>query len=181
MINFKKLRQFLTKNERNKVYLRKNKRSARLVADNKLKTKSILNKAGINVPRLIVKFRNVGELDKFKWEVLEGNFVVKPSMGYGGDGIIVVRRRGKYAGEWVRMDGSIVTTQDLIRHCHEILVGKYSLHNISDSVIVEERIKIHPMFLSITKAGTPDIRVIIYNRVPVMAMFRIPTEKSGGK
>jgi len=46
---------------------------------------------------------------------------------------------------------------------------------------VEDRIKIHPMFLAITKAGTPDIRVIIYNKVPVMAMFRIPTEKSGGK
>jgi len=181
MINFKKLKQFLTKNERNKVYLRKNKRSARLVADNKLKTKAILGKAGINVPKLIIRFRNVIELEKFKWEALEGNFVIKPASGYGGEGIVIVRRRGKYAGEWIKMDGTLISTQDLVSHCQEILAGKYSLHNIPDFVIVEERIKIHPMFLSITKAGTPDIRVIIYNKVPVMAMFRIPTEKSGGK
>lgn len=181
MINFKKLKQFLTKNERNKVYLRKNKRSARLIADNKLKTKSILSKAGITVPKLIIRFRDINELEKFKWEALEGNFVIKPASGYGGEGIIIIRRRGKYAGEWVKMDGSMVSTQDLISHCQEILGGKFSLHNIPDKVIVEERIKIHPMFLSITKAGTPDIRVIIYNKVPVMAMFRIPTEKSGGK
>jgi len=48
-------------------------------------------------------------------------------------------------------------------------------------VLIEERIKIHPLFLALTKSGTPDIRVIVYNNVPVMAMLRIPTEKSGGK
>jgi len=37
------------------------------------------------------------------------------------------------------------------------------------------------MFLNLTKAGTPDVRVIVYNKVPVMAMFRIPTLQSGGK
>jgi len=181
MINFKKLRQFLTKNERNKIYLRKNKKSARMIADSKLKTKLILAKAGINVPNLIAKFGNYEALEKFKWEKLEGNFVIKPTSGYGGDGIIIIRRRGKYACDWIKMDGGIISTQDIVRHCQEILVGKYSLHNLPDSVIVEERIKIHPMFLSITKAGTPDIRVIVYNKIPVMAMFRIPTEKSGGK
>jgi len=181
MINFKKLRQFLTKNERNKTYLRKNKKSARSVADSKLRTKTILHKSGINVPKLIVRFRSEKDLTKFRWEDLEGNFVVKPASGYGGEGIIIVRKRGKYAGDWVKMDGSIISTPDVIRHCQEILIGKFSLHNTPDSVIVEERIKIHPMFLSITKTGTPDIRVIVYNKVPVMAMFRIPTDKSGGK
>lgn len=48
-------------------------------------------------------------------------------------------------------------------------------------MIFEERIKIHPMFLTLTKSGTPDIRIIIFNRVPIMGMFRIPTEKSDGK
>ena len=37
------------------------------------------------------------------------------------------------------------------------------------------------MFLNLTKSGTPDVRVIVYNKVPVMAMFRIPTLQSGGK
>lgn len=181
MIDLKKYKQFLTKNERNAVYLRKNKSEARIIADNKLKTKKILEESDINVPRLIKIFRSLRTLEKFKWERLEGNFVIKPASGFGGDGILIIRRRGKYAGDFVKMDGSIISSVDLKMHCQEILAGKYSLHGTADSVIVEERIKIHPMFLSITKAGTPDIRVIVYNKVPVMAMFRIPTEKSGGK
>ncbi len=181
MAKFRKLRQFLTKNERNKVFLRKNKPSARIVADSKLKTKKILTKSGINVPCLITKFSRQGDLDQFDWRKLEGNFVIKPASGYAGEGIIIIRKRGKYADEWVGMDGSVITTGDLIRHCREILGGKYSLYNMPDEVIVEERIKIHPMFLSITKSGTPDIRVIVYNQVPVMAMLRIPTEKSGSR
>lgn len=179
--NLSQYNQFLTKNERNKVYLRKNSAKGRAVADSKLRTKIILDKAEVGVPKLIKRFRTVNELEKFTWEILEGNFVIKPVSGYGGEGIIIIRRRGKWAGEWQKMNGEIITTQDIKLHCQEILAGRYSLHGTPDAVLVEERIKIHPLFLALTRTGTPDIRVIVYNKVPVMAMFRIPTEKSGGK
>ncbi|MFA5532745.1 MAG: sugar-transfer associated ATP-grasp domain-containing protein [Candidatus Shapirobacteria bacterium] len=168
-------------NERNKVYLRKNTAAGKTIADSKFKTKKILMKNGVTVPKLIKRFKTGEDLEKFKWEELEGNFVIKPESGYGGEGILIIRRRGKWAGEWQKMNGNIVSTSDLNLHCQEILAGRYSLHAMPDKVLVEERIKIHPLFLALTKAGTPDIRVIIYNNVPVMAMFRIPTEKSGGK
>jgi alpha-L-glutamate ligase-like protein len=180
-INLRKYRQFLTKNERNKIYLRKNNATGKAIADSKYKTKKILAKNGVTVPQLMAHFKNEKDLEKFRWEDFEGNFVIKPESGYGGEGIIIIRRRGKWAGEWQKMNGEIITTQDIKLHCQEILAGKYSLHAMPDSVLVEERIKIHPLFLALTKSGTPDIRVIVYNRVPVMAMFRIPTEKSGGK
>lgn len=179
--NLSQYNQFLTKNERNKVYLRKNSASGRAVADSKWRTKKLLEKAGVGVPKLIKRFKTVKGLEKFRWEDLEGNFVIKPVSGYGGEGIIIIRRRGKWAGEWQKMNGEIITTQDIKLHCQEILAGRYSLHGMPDGVLVEERIKIHPLFLALTKTGTPDIRVIVYNKVPVMAMFRIPTEKSGGK
>jgi len=181
MFNLRKYRQFLTKNERNKIYLRKNNATGKAIADSKYKTKKLLAKNGVGVPKLIARFKSEKSLDNFRWEDLEGNFVIKPESGYGGEGIIIVRRRGKYAGDWQKMNGEIITTQDIKLHCQEILAGKYSLHAMPDRVLVEERIKIHPLFLALTKAGTPDIRVIVYNKVPVMAMFRIPTEKSGGK
>ncbi|MGI5841399.1 MAG: sugar-transfer associated ATP-grasp domain-containing protein [Patescibacteria group bacterium] len=181
MIKLKEYRRFLTKNERNKVYLRKNGTKGRVIADSKYRTKRALAKAGVMVPKLIARFENEEELSSFRWEDLEGNFVVKPVSGYGGEGIIIVRRRGKWAGEWQKMSGERISTQEINLHCREILSGRYSLHGMPDNVLVEERIKIHPKFLSLTKAGTPDIRVIVYNKVPVMAMFRIPTEKSGGK
>jgi len=181
MFNLKQYRQFLTKNERNKVYLRKNSGEGRAVADNKYKTKKKLEKKGVAVPTLLARFRSWGEVEGYAWEKLEGNFVLKPVSGYGGEGIVIVRRRGKWAGEWHKMDGNLVNIGDLKRHCQEILMGKYSLHGSSDSVLLEERVKIHPLFLNLTRWGTPDIRVIVFNKVPVMAMLRVPTEKSGGK
>jgi len=181
MINLKKYRQFLTKNERNKVYLRKNTVEGRGIADSKLKTKRLLAKAGVGVPKLIARFRSLEDLEKFKWEELEGNFVVKPVSGYGGEGILIIRRRGKWAGDWQKMNGEIINSEGVKRHCREILAGRYSIYSMPDYVLVEERIKIHPLFLSITRSGTPDIRVIVYNKVPIMAMLRIPTDKSGGK
>ena len=180
-INLKQYRRFLTINERNKMYLRRNSVKGRLIADSKWKTKRILAKAGVGVPKMLIKFKTVTGVEKYDWNKLDGNFVVKPVSGYGGDGIVIVRKRGKWAGEWQKMDGETVTTHNLKMHCREILAGKYSLHGMPDSVLVEERIKIHPMFLNLTKSGTPDIRVIVYNNIPVMAMLRVPTEKSGGK
>jgi len=181
MFDLKKYRKFLTKNERNKIYLRKNTPKGRAIADSKYRTKKLLAKKGVGVPALITRFKNEKDLANFRWEDLEGNFVIKPESGYGGEGIIIIRKRGKWAGEWQKMNGEMITTQDLQLHCQEILVGRYSMHSMPDTVLVEERIKIHPLFLALTRAGTPDIRVIVYNKVPVMAMFRIPTEKSGGK
>jgi alpha-L-glutamate ligase-like protein len=183
--NLKQYKQFLTKNERNKVYLRKNSAEGRVIADSKFKTKKILAKAGVGVPKMIARFRSEEELNKFEWKTLLGNFVVKPISGYGGEGILIIRRaiirQGADQPAFQLMDGKVMTVEEIKGHCREILGGKYSLHGMADGILVEERIKIHPMFLAITKAGTPDIRVIIYNKVPVMAMFRIPTVKSGGK
>jgi len=170
----------LTKNERNKVYLRKNSASGRAIADSKFKTKTIISKAGVSVPKLIARFKTEQDLNKFRWEELEGNFVIKPESGYGGEGILIIRKKISN-DKFLMMNGKVMEISDIKLHCEEILAGKYSLHAMPDKVLVEERIRIHPMFLSLTKSGTPDIRVIVYNNVPVMAMFRIPTEKSGGK
>lgn len=156
-----------------------------MVADSKYKTKKILEKAGVGVPKLIARFKTWKAVECFDWNELEGNFVVKPVGGYGGEGILIIRKKvvsyGLSATSYQLMDGRKITAEEIRGHCREILAGKYSMHGTPDSVIIEERIKIHPMFLGITKAGTPDIRVIVYNKIPVMAMFRIPTEKSGGK
>ena len=181
MFNLKQYHQFLTINERNKIYLRKNTASGKAIADSKYKTKRILAKNKVMVPNLIARFKEAKDIENFNWVGLEGNFVIKPESGYGGEGIIIIRKRGKWAGEWQKMDGGMMTTGDLKMQCQEILAGKYSLHNMPDKVLIEERIKIHPLFLALTKSGTPDIRVIVYNQIPVMAMLRVPTEKSGGK
>ena len=179
-INLKQYRQFLTKNERNKVYLRKNSAEGRSIADSKYKTKRRLSKAGVSVPQLIARFKNMEEWENFDWTKIEENIVIKPVSGYGGEGIVIIRKRQKN-GDFLLMNGKTMNLEEIKLHGGEILGGRYSLHGNSDSIIVEERVKIHPMFLNYTKSGTPDIGVIVYNHVPVMAFLRIPTDKSGGK
>lgn len=171
----------LTKNLRNWVYLDHNNRLGRKVANSKLKTKKVLAKHEVSVPKLLAVFKSQKKVLQFPWENLEGNFAVKPVSSSGGEGIWVVRKRAKWAGEWFLMDGKKVNVSDLRFHCLEILQGRFNVRKAPDKVFVEERIKIHPKFLRFTKLGAPDIRVIVFNQVPIMAMLRIPTEESGGK
>jgi len=63
----------------------------------------------------------------------------------------------------------------------DIAEGKYSHNNLPDKVMIEERIKIHPKFKKLAVGGAPDVRVIVYNNIPVMAMLRLPTDESNGK
>ncbi len=94
-INLKQYRQFLTKNERNKVYLRKNSAEGRIIADSKYRTKKILDKAGVGVPKLIKRFRTREGVRGMDWATLEGNFVIKPVSGFGGEGILIIRKKVK--------------------------------------------------------------------------------------
>jgi len=173
------LSSVLNKNVRNWVYLKINKSKGIKIANSKLKTKKILFDNGINVPKLLGSFKNQEDVVNFAWEKFDGNFVVKPTCSSGGEGILVVRKRAKWAGEWFLMDGSKIDIASLRLHCFEVLQGRYNVNKTPDRVFIEERIKIHPKFLRYTKSGTPDIRVIIFNKIPVMAMLRIPTEESG--
>ncbi len=171
----------LGKNARNRLYLRLNKKKGRRLADSKLRTKSFLLKHELPAPELFAAFKNPNEIIQFAWENLPGNFVLKPSEGYGGEGIIVVKKKAKWAGEWELMDGSIVNIGFLRMHALDILAGKYSIHGLKDRAFIEERIKIHRIFRKYAFQGTPDVRVIVFNKVPVMAMLRLPTKESHGK
>ena len=48
-------------------------------------------------------------------------------------------------------------------------------------MIVEERVLTHSALDKYSFQGTPDVRVIGYNSVPVMAMLRLPTKESQGR
>jgi hypothetical protein len=47
--------------------------------------------------------------------------------------------------------------------------------------LIEYRVNFDPVFEAITYRGVPDIRIIVFLGVPVMAMVRLPTRLSGGK
>ena len=106
-------------------------------------------------------------------------FAIKPAAGTGGDGVMVtLGRRGK---DWTSPGGRLLTLADIQYHVSGILAGMYSLAGQLDAALVEELVRTDPALHPIAPDGVPDIRVIVFRGVPVMAMMRLPTRRSGGK
>lgn len=107
-------------------------------------------------------------------------FVIKPASGYGGEGILVLSRNGGSDKEpTFEAKDRTWTVRDLERHTLSILDGQYSGGN-SDVGIIERRIEPDKRLESYSYGGLPDIRVIILEGFPVMAMSRLPTKESEG-
>ncbi len=178
-----KIRDILGMNARNTLFLsRYNRVSGKKIANHKLLTKSALRKAKLPIPKLYRVFRKVEEIDKFDFiKKLPESFVIKPDNSLGGEGILVIAKHGKYAGEWVTTTGETKTIGDFKLLIQDILEGRFSMENKPDIAFVEERIRIHPAFKKVCWGGTPDIGVLVFNRVPVMAYLRLPTKESGGR
>jgi len=177
-----KIRDVLGLNSRNHLYTsRYNGRGGKTIANNKLLTKETLHKAKVRVPKTYAKIAGNEELEKFDFLTLPEDFVVKPNNGLGGEGIVVIENRGLYAGEWVDSQGETWTVADLQLHVGDILSGRYSMDDQPDMAYIEERVRVHPVFEKYSYHGTPDIRVIVFNNVPIMSYVRLPTEESGGR
>ena len=150
------------------------------LADDKLKSKQLALKAGIAVPDLYTTIeiqRQIRDLSTILAPFPE--FVVKPAMGSGGDGIIVVTGRKK--GHYRKASGELMTEAEMQHHISNILGGIYSLGGHPDKALIEYLVKFDPVFKDIAYQGVPDIRVIVFLGVPVMAMVRLPTRQSDGK
>jgi len=180
---FQKSSLLLGMNARNLDYIRPHNRKRGMeLADNKLLCKRVLKKNNLGVPSLIAKIRTHEELENFNWASLPNSFALKPNRGFGGSGILVVYARKKGRDDaWVKADGSVITIEDIRSHISNILDGSFSLANIPDIAFFEERLKLLKLFKPYTYRGIPDIRVIVFNQVPVMAMLRLPTRASDGK
>ena len=176
-----KYKNILGLNRRNQEYIRPfNPPSAKRIADNKILTKKVLAKENIKTPEVYKLIRNKQQLKFIDWDSLPKSFVIKPNQGTGGNGIIVFygKKKGQYA--WIRPNGDIMTRNDIILHIENILDGRFSMGNRKDIAIIEERVKTAPLLKQYSYKGVPDIRVICFNGVPIMAMTRIPTKRSNG-
>lgn len=153
---------------------------AKSIANSKLLTKQLLKSAKLPAPKLYQAFTQGSEIDAFNFSKLPDSFVVKPNKGLGGEGIIVIEKKlGKK--KWLDTQGQVITDEDISLHIEDILEGRFSPQDLPDIAFIEERIRIHPLFAKYVYHGTPDIRLIIFNRVPIMAMLRLPTRESGGR
>lgn len=174
-------------NARNLQYMRtSNAKESVRIADSKLRTKSVLRKQGIATVQTYKVIRSTKALSELDWDSLPSSFVLKPNKGFGGDGIVIVfgekkRKSPEEERKWITANGKLWDKSDFSTHIVNILDGSFSLHNNPDIAIIEQRLKNTPFFKPYTYKGIPDIRVVVYNKIPVMAMLRLPTSVSGGK
>jgi glutathione synthase/RimK-type ligase-like ATP-grasp enzyme len=152
----KKSGYLLGMNARNLTYLQpSNSLRAIRIADNKLLAKKILQKAGLPVLQTHSVIHHLKELKEFDWTSLPLSFALKPNRGLGGEGILIVYgRKKKFPHPWVKADKKLVQIKDFQNHISNILEGN---------------------------RGIPDIRIVVYNSVPIIAEMRLPTKESGGK
>ena len=170
----------LSMNQRNLEYIYPNNRRMHYpIADNKLLTKELLIKAGVNVPQTFIVYSYFYELRNLDEDLaLHSEFVIKPAKGSGGGGIIVIV--GKDGDQWISVGGTRYSAQELRRQIGDIIFGIHSF-GLSDQAIVEQRIKQHPAIERLSAGGLADVRIILYNEVVIMSMIRLPTSISGGR
>lgn len=167
-------------NARNLLYIKPyNPKKAVMLADSKIKTKNFLSARGVPVARLYNAIYSKKELASFDFNSLPNTFVIKPNAGYGGEGILIIK--GRKGRNFVRENGEIVTLEGLENHISDIVDGRYSIADISDVALFEQCLEAPDFLKKMSHRGLLDIRIVVHNLIPVMAMLRLPTESSGGK
>lgn len=149
------------------------------IADDKILTKKLLSQANIPMPETYQILSGMGEIGALWSGICRlDEFVIKPARGKAGGGIIVLKKQG--GSTWSDPSGCLYGEEEVKRHIADIIFGVYSF-GLWDRAMIEYLIYQHPVFQKIYPQGVTDIRVIVYNDTPKIAMIRMPTSRSGGK
>lgn len=167
-------------NARNLLYIKPfNPRKAVAFADDKRKTKAFLAARGVPTAKIYAKIESRQQLKSFNFDALPDECVLKPNYGAGGEGIIILQ--GRRNGDFLEQGKTPMTRAQLIAHIEDILDGRFSVNGELDTAFFEKLLVADDAFAPFQPAGLPDVRIIVFNLVPVMAMLRIPTFQSRGK
>ena len=168
-------------NQRNADYvLRYNQRKFYPRVDDKLLTKKLAIEHGLPVPELYAVVAEEHEIEEVHAKLQNrDSFVVKPAHGSGGDGILVIS--GRRGSKYRRSSGNLMSAEDFNHHISNALSGLFSLGGQPDKVLIEYCVQFDPIFDHVSYRGVPDVRIIVFQGYPVMAMIRLPTRQSDGK
>lgn len=168
--------------------LRHNKRSQYPLVDDKVLTAKRAEAWGIAMPENYLVVENYGSLKNLHLKLSRyDSFVIKPSKGSQGNGIIVIKevikevKNGELHILCRRSNDKLMDIEEVKHHISGILSGLYSLSGQSDAAIIQAKIEKHPIFDNYSFGGIPDIRVIVFEGFPVMSMVRLPTKSSDGR
>lgn len=171
----------LSMNHRNLGYIYpNNQREHYPLADNKLNTKQMLANTDVPQPKTYQVYGYFFEMRNLNADLSQySDFVIKPAMGSGGGGIVVIAGRSEDGNSWLGVNGKVYSLADLRKQISDIIFGIYSF-GLSDEAIIEERISQHADIEKISPYGLADVRMILCNHQPILAMIRLATIKSHG-
>ncbi|MFW9968559.1 MAG: sugar-transfer associated ATP-grasp domain-containing protein [Candidatus Odinarchaeota archaeon] len=176
----------MTIHTRNRDYIAKYNSKVLFPIINKFNMKEQFDKWRVPTPELLAVISDEKEISPLmerllKEDVYANGFVIKPSQSYGGKGILVVDKRNN--NENFIISNQYYDPHAIITEIQKILQGEYLTSQTTsdrDIAIIEEKISPDPEIAKIS-VGLPDVRVIIFRGIPVMAMSRLPTKESRGK
>jgi alpha-L-glutamate ligase-like protein len=174
-------REALGLNRRNQDFvLRVNPPPLMALVDHKVQTKEMLLRHGLPVPETFGRYDRQRELAVLARDTgRRDEFVLKPARGAGGSGVVVVA--GRRGDRLLTAGGTTLSFPDLLAHAADIIAGAYSLSQLRDEALLEYRLTAEALLGAYSPGGIPDVRVVLFRGVPVMAMLRLPTRASDGR
>ena len=157
-----------------------NPRHAYPAVDSKRTMRDLCHRIGVPTPAIFAVISAHSALRHLP-RLLDAHedFVIKPNRGAGGRGILVVA--GRAGKRFIRHNCELADLHDIRQHVSSVISGLFSLGGNPDEALIQQRVLLHPAFERISYQGIGDVRVILYKRVPVMAMLRLPTKASNGR
>ena len=150
------------------------------LVDDKLRMQALCARIGVPAPAVYATVRTHSLLRRLEKQLGDrSDFVIKPSRGSAGRGIMVVI--GRDGRSFIRHNQEKLSPEQVRQHVSDILSGMYSLGGRPDAAIIQQRVRLHPAFEPIAYKGIPDVRVVLYRNEPAMAMLRLPTKASNGR
>ncbi len=176
----------LSMNTRNRDYIDKYNPRQTFSRINKIGLKEIFQEQAIPHATTLLTIKERPQIQQFEEfllkESLSSGFVIKPANGYGGGGILLIT--GREDGVYKGAAGKLYSQQELLNHCRRILDGEFLAsftHGNRDIALIERRVIPEPRLEGMYSEGLPDIRIIVFRGVPILAMTRLPTKESGGR
>lgn len=169
-------------NRRNRTLIsRLNSRSAIALANDKVECKKACEAHGIAVPKTYAVIHANSQIPKLLpiLRELEGGFVIKPSQGAQGRGVMIFSRA--LESQVLPAHEEPWSIEDFNYYICRVISGEFTKGRVGNSVLVEERIHPDSAWILPELPGPPDLRIIVFRGEPVLGMARLPTLISNGK
>ncbi|MCB9802386.1 MAG: ATP-grasp domain-containing protein, partial [Pseudomonadales bacterium] len=108
-----KAHDILGMNARNSQYISQNNTQAKSVASSKYATKILLEDNNIPTPKIYAILATNEDVQDFDWKSIEGSFVVKPTNGHAGKGVLILNKKSKHTDTWSNTLGQQLSPDDI--------------------------------------------------------------------